>query len=428
MGIDSIQMIFRVCFLVFLFLFSLSFTACARLGDFDDVSTHRLVEAYTPNVDIYIFRSPSDGVLDHQRGFHVEGVENIAEYLLQFFSDRSASINEFQLQNDMAFYASNIRIFFVTAQSGMPESVTATYLDRLDVTDDDRLICPIHPPGQIPIAHAGVDTEDIVTFDGQKIYFGDLGIAGYQVGTGVPVKKLYMTNHAGTDLQGPEIRIDPNHIRIFFADIVSPCNPSPSLGVAGLASIGTAERLQSGLRATNYMAISSRYNVNGLVESAQVYNLRVSIAHEMGHFFGLFHPFEQNGGQPLSCRFDELNTTNRIMDYSQVVSTFIPCEQDIYRTRANHFLDGQRVTYEFSENGELISHGPQKSEVRSTGSPLYRGLSTENRIAAEEGRVQIYDSDHYHEAVYFGENPKTQRAVPLEALLSTQIKHDVIPR
>ena len=284
------------------------------------------------------------------------------------------------------------------------------------------------PPAGFPIAHAGVDAEDIVTVDGQKTYFGDLSIAGYRADAGVPVKKFYMTNEAGTDLQGPEIRINPNHIRIIFADIVSPCNPSPSLGVAGLASIGAAERLQSDLRAANYMAISSRYNVNGLVESAQVYNLRVSIAHEMGHFFGLFHPFERSDGQPLSCRFDDFKTTNRIMDYSQVVDTFIPCEQEIYRTRANHFLDGQRVTYEFSENDELISHKPHKPEINSTDSPLYRGLSTGNRIAAEEGRVQIYDSDHYHEAVYFGENPEAQKAIPLEVLLSTQIKHDVISR
>ena len=398
---------YLVCFLLLVLI------ACARVVNFQDDSSGRLIrKAYSPNIDLYVFRSPMSGVESWQMGFHVPGVTSIANYLLQFFANGEHSINSLQGQNDMLFYASKIRIFYVTARSTSANAVTATYADR-PIIQNNNVLCSTVSGGieAIPLSRTGLNAANILTENGEMTHYGDLITAGYQVSAVLPPKKLYLTNKAGTNLTGPEIRVEPNHIRIFFSDIISPCE-----GAAGFANLGDAVLLaRKNDRVMAYIAISGQYNNPENLRNKEISfltNLKITLSHELGHVFGLRHSFASS---EKSCKFALMGTTTRIMDYGNDLSQFIPCERDIYRVGANHFLDGEITAYEFSEDGRLLSPPVATRDVRSTA--LYRDLSTKNQLLAESGRVRIYDADYYSSEAH----PSYRQKISREKLSKLEI-------
>ena len=192
-------------------------SSCANLNNDQDG-----LEYYTPDLDIYVFRDNSDpGLVPWKTGFRPQGIPNIVDYVLGFFDRSDTSIHSFQIQNDMVFYASKIRLFLVTPLRG----IKATYIAFFRVDSNNKIICNGGELSRaISIEDVGISSEDLTrcpNSNERRCYYGDLITAGYNV-TGLPAKRLYLTNHEGTETNGREVRVDRNRIRMFFSNIVSP--------------------------------------------------------------------------------------------------------------------------------------------------------------------------------------------------------------
>ncbi len=363
---------------------------------------------FTPNIDLFIFRHDTSrqNIPISQMGFNVDGENNVVNYLYQFFNASDNSINPLQGQNNMLFYGSKIRAIIVTPHRG----VDTTYHSAYELTTSDvstaKIKCTAPSTFEIDFSTAGIDRNRAVTtpVGDKKYYIGDLGLAGLNFNNISRKSKLYLTNDVGQNQDGKEIPIERDNVRIFFADTISPCNiletnDKPQNGAAGLASVGTSLSLSQAMRARALISISGRYTADKRIHSdGRVFITRlrktavlgIAISHEMGHFFGLEHSFEN------SCEKKPQGTTNRIMDYvapkDPEPNKFVDCEQKIYQDLSKIYLDGRKVQYELDPSGKPTDGSNQKI---TTVSALYRGLSTDNQIAVEEGLLEIIDSDSY---------------------------------
>ncbi len=385
---------------------------------------------YTPNVDLFIFRqnSSSQSVPVSQRGFDIEGVNNVVDYLYNFFSSADTSIHEFQEQNRMLFYGSKIRIFIVTPHRG----VDTTYFGAYLLTESGEIRCNLEVSenaSSISFADAGINRERAVirsdNNSGKMLYQADLNIAGFGL-RDLDLRKwrrLYLTNYDGTDMMGAEIPAARDNLRIFFSDRIYPCTDDENGGVGGIAILGNSENLKQNSRIFSVSAISSRYNVGRRTikgrelmfgQGDTIKNLRTSISHEMGHIFGLQHSFHEK-----SCDVKPMNTTNRIMDYfsarrkSPRPSMFVPCEQKIYEELSHLFLDGEKKSYRLNSNGRPVKLNPRRQIInrptmfsqnavnrlsakkKVSISTIYQGLSTINQLAVENRDLEIIDSTSY---------------------------------
>ena len=395
---------------------------------------------YTPNIDLFIFRHNVNlmNVPIAQEGFNIDGQNNIVNYLYQFFSTTSeASINPYQGQNKMLFHRSKIRAIIVTPH----RSLDTTYAGAYALTPDQtQIICKLaNSSFNVSLSTAGILPNRLLSTNDNQ-YVSDLSVAGLQL-AGKPDslhRKLYLTNSEGTEQSGREINIENNNIRIFFANRISPCTKpaaTPSKidrAPAGLALVGTRNLLGPRQRYESLIAIAGKYNLGSRKsnDGTRTYffgqqdtteNLRLTLSHEMGHFFGLRHSFSDD-----SCDTQEQHTTDRIMDYfdpnrSPIRNKFIDCEQEIYKNLANIYLDGKKVPYELDSNGRPTDGS--KPITQTVESALYRGLSTDNQLAVEKGLLEIIDSDSY---LATSDEESEQSKIPTVSLEEIA-KHEILP-
>ena len=381
-------------------------------------------EYYTPNIDLFIFRHNSSlsNVDRWRRGFDISGVSNVVDYLFSFFSDSATSVGKFQKQNQMVFNASHVRAFIVTPHRG----IDTTYMYSLPVRmngDQYQVNCAFNSITSrfINFSTLGIEPSSavIVPSDIGQSYVSDLYFAGYdQEGlSSAQQKKLYLTNYEGTNTTGAEVFVDPNRLRIFFADTIEPCSPETGQPLLGgvASSIGNSQTLSEEKRVSLSIAISSRYNSSAYGLRNPARNLQLSISHELGHFFGLQHSFDR-----LSCDRYTMGTTDRIMDYisqdtPRPPSVFAPCEQDIYKRLSGVFLNQKKVSYEVDDEGNIKSPQNPNTEIQSV---LYRSLSTRNQIAVDEGRFEIIDADSY---------PQNSSETPSKKTISMDSISDIKP-
>ena len=210
-------------------------------------------EYYTPNVDLFIFRHNSalPVVGRGRRGFEISGVRNVVDYLFNFFSDPDISVGKFQKQNQMVFNASHVRAFIVTPHRG----IDTTYLyslpvrrtrNEMDELGEYQANCTFNSTRSrfVNFSTLGIDPSSAVFTSSStgQTYVSDLYFAGYdQEGLSTAQqKKIYLTNYEGTNETGAEVFVDPNRLRIFFAEAIEPC--SAETGSPLLAGVSSGNR------------------------------------------------------------------------------------------------------------------------------------------------------------------------------------------
>ena len=425
--------------LIPLFIVSLlSMGACISNGMSDDEEESG--GYYTPDIDLFIFRHNVNlmNVPIAQEGFNIDGQTNIVNYLYQFFSTTSeASINPYQGQNEMLFHRSKIRAIIVTPHRGLDTTYHGVYALTPDKT---QIICDlVDPPFMVNLSTAGIPTNRLLSIKDNR-YVSDLNAAGLQISGKADSlqRKLYLTNSEGTNQSGREINIETNNIRIFFANNISPCikpaeTPSKiDSAPAGLANVGTRNHLGQQQRHFPLISIAGKYNLGkrrsndgrfiyNIAQKDTTKNLRTTLSHEMGHFFGLRHSFSDD-----SCDTKKQGTTDRIMDYwvrggPPILDKFIDCEQKTYKNLANVYLDGKKVQYELDLNGRPIDGS--KPRTQTIESALYRGLSTDNQLAVEKGLLEIIDADSY---LATPDEESEQSKIPTVSLKEIA-KHEILP-
>ncbi len=337
-----------------------------------------IMEAYTPNIDIYLFRG--------DKGFSIPGGANPISYIVQLFDyDKQNSIHKFQLQVDMVFYTSTIRFFLLSAK-GLENTFRDTVI--IDPSDSETMSmdkCNTRIQAEL-FPCPSKDNSN------KRCYFGDLFLGGLNIKPDDPfaeyAKPFFLSNYEGTRTKATSFRIgehDPvfRNVRMFFADRVSFCD-----GVAGISSLGIPDTLDKlRYRAQSSLAVASKHLLNPNLSANRIRSSIIgTIAHELGHFFGLVHSFE-----PESCQFEKgERSTNRIMDYSRNPSVFTDCEKGIYLQGSKAFLNGVKQKYEIHDNGTPVKirnrvHPPTFSAF------LHSTLDDQSKEMLHDGRIQIFD-------------------------------------
>ncbi len=160
----------------------------------------------------------------------------------------------------------------------------------------------------------------------------------------------------GGTLTGNTITVDNTRQKLFFLKY------STENSIAGLSHVGYPRCFQQSYCKSTLTTLifSSPFNEN----KHFYYNVKTlanTVIHELGHYFGLMHNFDKQGGISLSCFFEPQSTTLRYMDYYNNPQYFISCEQMIMALNAEA-LTGKKVkgtnpfTYDdsFVENIDFI--------------------------------------------------------------------------
>ena len=412
----------------YVYLFCLIFTiSCANLTDLDSVASNLNKKAYMPNLDLYVFRGGSSAFLAPD--LNKDGIEdeNIVNYVTNFFNNTPYSINSLQEQVGMTFYRSKIRIFFISTNQTEGNGLISdpnypvlqnTYRDEYikpsnfaypasdkcpanlpSVPETSYSLCALDNTGQ-PILSSTPDRDRLVYIDNStssrlctdtptpascvhKCFNGDLGMR----------YKFTLTDIAGKTKKGT-VTVDSNTVRIFFAKTVSPCS-SATTGVAGLSTVGSKDFFDNpNVRYYLYSTAISRDYTIGFGErdytrsgdiNAPKRRIIQTLSHELGHYFGLTHTFEESSCDYTSNRVTGA-TTNRIMDYNVIPEIFAPCEKIIVNDLSSRWLK-EPITYSVSPNGSInYTEAPTVVSANIVGA-----LNNENQTMLKEGMLEIYD-------------------------------------
>lgn len=145
------------------------------------------------------------------------------------------------------------------------------------------------------------------------------------------IDKTYftLTDSTGTEDKG-RVYVDDDPIRVFMAYRID----TENVNVSGKATVGSASCMGSESCRKGYgVSVGGNY-------STTLANVKIVLSHELGHYFGLWHPWDLG-----SCQYAAQGTTKRIMDYVSNPSEFITCERNIYR-QLSQIYQGQKTTYE----------------------------------------------------------------------------------
>ncbi|MCP4133500.1 MAG: hypothetical protein GY754_21200 [bacterium] len=152
------------------------------------------------------------------------------------------------------------------------------------------------------------------------------------LGTLSSSSQFTLTDDAGSTDKGT-VYNESGPLKIFFAG-----DEDPSAGYAGLGYVGGKGVL--------ILSKTSGYSSTTLSEI---------VAHELGHNFGLPHPFgSDNGPNPSSCYGAAQGTTNRVMDYYNNKEVFAPCEQLISAIWVENQYGDQQTVYNPEKRGNNV--------------------------------------------------------------------------
>ena len=374
---------FKIIYYTILACLSL-FISCANLNNIDDVTSLVGKEAYMPNIDLFVFRGGAHGFTAPD--LNQDGIEdeNIVDYISNLFNDTEFSLNTLQEQTNMVFYNSKIRIIFITTNqtenggfiknSNYP-SLDNTYRDNhIDPHSNSNFkktnACPsgFRGPQESEYSLCALDKtgEPYLSVNSNKdklLYVDSKGILCSNTPT--PAECIHKCLNGDleknfrftlTDITGKQkkgtVTASSETIRIFFAKTISFCS-SNNAGVAGLSTVGTKDSIRiPDNRYYLYSAAISRDYTIGLGEKSVIYSnanntmpkkrLRDTLSHELGHYFGLTHTFENT-----SCDYTQGRTRgatkNRIMDYNVQAEIFSPCEQTLYSSVAENWLTNKII-------------------------------------------------------------------------------------
>ncbi len=423
-------------------IFSLLITIISScINNLEDIE----VEISTPDLDMYVFRG--------ENGFRApdydnDGEEdfNVVNYILNSFFNDSYSVGILQSQVKMEFDASKIRVFLVSQNQDrkvpdlpvlsnthvkpfVRENESSTIESPIE---EDCAPIPDNSEEEQPHIDNSLFKPCFLNDDGfpffifveeeRRFILADASEEpcppNFEDPPGNCIHKCYIgdfdTNYKFTltDIKGEErkgtVEVDPDNVRIYFVNEVDPCGTN-SNGVSGVSIVGNEESIQSpdSRYQQYYIGIAHRYTV-GLGErffhSLQsirpeatlpafdpgIFSLASTISHELGHYFGLYHSFEEE-----SCDYvpGQGNTINRIMDYVAEPRIFTQCETNIY-TRLSQLYSGRMLRYvadPVDENIQPIERRPIFIASKETSTPQYNSKQNIEKMAYASARNMMKD-------------------------------------
>lgn len=273
--------------------------ACSKEGMLDDfAAAGESPKYFKPLLDIYVVRGGT-------QGFVLPAGETSADvFLRKAFAYGPDSVNPGLTQAGLAYYENTIRVFYISG-AGLK-----TFLDC------KGLLTPPYPTDD-EIKEACM--EENFYYLANKTSFS-------------------IVDESGTPT-GESVVVDMNRQRTFFLKF------SVLEGVAGLSTVGYPSCWDNATckKEMTVLIFSSptdgaTYYYGDLKRMSEV------VIHEFGHYYGLFHNFDQQSGVNLSCKYAPQGSTNRYMDYTYNPEVFIPCEAMITQYNASLLL-GEKALF-----------------------------------------------------------------------------------
>lgn len=191
-----------------------------------------------------------------------------------------------------------------------------------------------------------------------RIYVNDLKIFYVKTDSNVTATddfyKVKADTYTLSDETGTQDKGTVNHeagrIRIVFTGAFTCDTTAPVSGCANINDVGSIRQPENTQIVMNASAASLR-------------SLSETMAHELGHYFGLLHSFDNPATS--GCSTINLGTTKYIMDYSYNATNFQECEI-AYATQVleaspfpkGHFVDNS-VLLSLNDEGNLVKKTPE---------------------------------------------------------------------
>ena len=400
---------------------NLFFFSCANLSNIDNLVTLNSKEAYIPNIDLYIFRGGTSGFTAPD--LNKDGIEdeNVIDYVVSLFLQNMNSINNLQNQVDMVFYLSKIRVFLISTNrnEGLYFSSNTNYPILNNTYRDTHIIIdpatglraspqclgddlPQLDESEYQFCALNNNKQPILaTYSDNLVYVDSKGMLCSNtpkpseckskcfIGDLASKYKFTLTDITGRSKKGT-VGVDENNIRIFFSNKISICG-NDTRGISGLSTIGTKNTISNNEQRYYFYSIAiardytlsfseREYFTNKSINVKE--KLISTISHELGHYFGLTHTFENT-----SCDYTPGRTAgatkNRIMDYNINGEVFSPCEKDIYTSLSSTLLKN-KILYALDNNGSSIIK--KQPEIY----PYYNFVQLKNYENSNQ-TIQIYD-------------------------------------